>query len=652
MPAPTTAASMYELPDYDHDHDHVPNPESLLLPSSPSGPQPVPRLSFASPRTSYQGIPSNNDYNTMEHPRSSYMSAAPSGYMHPAQSTDNLYPAANTPGRNSDAHQSWYSNTPLAEAAAQHSVSSPLARDGLYEKDPLSRQQQQHRSGGLWAWCKRKPWLALLLLVLLIGAIGGAIGGVTGAMNRKDSSKSSTTDNNNNNTSNNNGGSTPDAGSGKTPSGTNQNETNAAPPAPTITPLPAWNWTDPRQKVMGVSLGNYLAIERWLDEDWFRSVAGEDSWDEWDLHKNLGPQKAVEVLQAHQQAFIQESDVEELAEYGMNTIRVPLPFWSLIPTQGNEPYNNASQLDRLSDIMTWAYKRNMYVIVDLHSMPGSQSGDQASGHNTSNPQFFSSTNQQRSIQTVTNLIQWIGSHPYKSVVSGVCPVNEPKAGSFAVTDMDKMAVLRQFYSRAYKLLSQAQLPMIFHPSFIGNPQDYWLDFVTGKDPNMLIYTIHPYPGFFPENSDQSDITNKVCNLAQSSVGYPVPILYGEWSLISGIQSNSYMRQYYISQLSAYSWSAGSLFWTYKAPVTQNPVLANPGLQETMFSFKDLLGMGLIPKPASKLSTNPTDYGAYNFVNSLSNPACGRIPVSQIGWKNPAVQGNSYSGRRRRRRQDA
>ncbi|KAK0532078.1 hypothetical protein OC835_003453 [Tilletia horrida] len=560
-----------------------------------------------------------------------------------------------TPGRHSEAHQSWYSGSPLAEVAAQHSASSPLAGTGAARSAAHHNINEKGRSasgsgGGFWGWCKRKPWIALLLLLVIIAAGVGVGIGVSRGMSSSDSEKESAQGGagNNNNNSNGNSNTSGANGNGSGSSGTRTSDAAPTPTVAPIVPLAPWDWTDPRQKVMGVSLGNYLAIERWLDEDWFRSVAGENVWDEWGLHQTLGAEKTVEVLAEHHKNYIQESDLDELVEYGLNTIRVPLPFWALIPTTGNEPYVNASQLDRLSDVMQWCHKRGLYVIVDLHSMPGSQSGDQASGHNTSNPLFWTDNNQARSVQTVQNLINWISNHPYKSVVSGVCPVNEPRAQfGFSSNDPEKLGILRTFYARTYSMLSRAQLPMIFHPSFYqGDALAYWADFVTGKDPKMLIYTVHPYPGFFPVKYDTDAMTEAVCKHARDSIGYPVPVMYGEWSAISGVETVSYMKQYYTTQLSAWSWSAGGIFWSYKAPVTQNPVLANTGMQETMFSFVDLMKLGVIPKPNAPLSSNPKDYGVFNFVRGL-NGACGSIPISQIGWKSPAAYSSGYSGRRRR-----
>lgn len=43
--------------------------------------------------------------------------------------------------------------------------------------------------------------------------------------------------------------------------------------------LPVWNWgTD---KAIGICLGNWLTLERFMDEDWFVGLAGNDAQDEW-----------------------------------------------------------------------------------------------------------------------------------------------------------------------------------------------------------------------------------------------------------------------------------------------------------------------------------------------------------------------------------
>ena len=259
-----------------------------------------------------------------------------------------------------------------------------------------------------------------------------------------------------------------------------------------ITPLPFWNYADPQAKVVGVSLGNWLVLERWMDEDWFTSTAGGDAWDEWDFSNSLGPAKAKAALEDHWNTWIVESDLDTLASVGINHIRIPLGFWTMIPTTGNEPYVNHTQLAHLEQMLGWMYKRSMRALIDMHGMPGSQNGDQSSGHNTTNPTWFNSANQARSDTVIDNLLDWINASPYKSVVASIAPANEPCGPNQATPD--KLSTVQSFLERCYPKLKGAGFPMFFHHSFASNPTSYWQDFATGKDPSFLVMNDNPYQG--------------------------------------------------------------------------------------------------------------------------------------------------------------
>ena len=53
-------------------------------------------------------------------------------------------------------------------------------------------------------------------------------------------------------------------------------------------------------------------------------------------------------------------------------------------------------------------------------LPGSQNGEESSGHLTESPAWFGNTvNQGRSDATVAAVIAWLETNPYRSVVSGI-----------------------------------------------------------------------------------------------------------------------------------------------------------------------------------------------------------------------------------------
>jgi aryl-phospho-beta-D-glucosidase BglC (GH1 family) len=122
-------------------------------------------------------------------------------------------------------------------------------------------------------------------------------------------------------------------------------------------------------------------------QDWFIENAGADSWDEWDFTATLGQEKSLEVLSQHWDTWITEDDMDVMFNHGINHIRIPTGYWAWIPTTGDEPYlnNSAVYQAQIDKVLGWAYARGMYVVLDLHGLPGSQNGEQASGHNTTTP---------------------------------------------------------------------------------------------------------------------------------------------------------------------------------------------------------------------------------------------------------------------------
>ncbi|KZO96716.1 glycoside hydrolase family 5 protein [Calocera viscosa TUFC12733] len=464
------------------------------------------------------------------------------------------------------------------------------------------------------AWWQR-PWTMAVILLCLVGVAALAVGlGVHYATDGKSASRTPSA----------NSGSGGE-GSNSTGSGSGTNSSAPAQPAynvSAIAPLPKWNWTDSSQKMIGISLGNYLVLERWMTEDWFVGAAGPDAYDEWTFTNFTGG-AAPGLLQAHWDSWVSEDDIERVYQAGVNTIRVPTGYWAWIPTIEGEPYVQAGQLDRLELVMSWAYKRGMYVLVDLHGLPGSQNGEQQSGHNTSDVRFYQPAYQTRSDATLAAALSWISSSPYRSVVSGIEVCNEPRPNSD-----DNFSVLAAYYERSYTACTNRSdpVPMIFHHGFPNTDHlAYWLDFVTGKDPNFLILEDHPYPGNFPLQTDEANILYQVCQDAASYEGYPVPVAVTEWSLTTGVNDTSFESQFYAQQLTAWAWSAGSVFWSLRANISQLAILAAPPNQQKQYSFLDLLDEGgIIALPSN------TNQSSASFISSL-NQGCGNIPGEQ--WSN-------------------
>ncbi|POW03680.1 hypothetical protein PSHT_11572 [Puccinia striiformis] len=406
-----------------------------------------------------------------------------------------------------------------------------------------------------------------------------------------------------------------------------------------LTPKPKWDFDV--NKIVGINLGNWLILERWMVEDWFVEKAGPNSWDEWSFTIAQGD-NAAKLLDEHWSTWVTEADVEKLYQAGINTFRIPIGYWIFVETVPPEPYIQTGQLDYLERLCGWAYARDMYIILDLHGLPGSQNGEQQSGHNTTSPNFFQPLQQARSDQTIKAVVDWIGSSAYYSIISGIEVVNEPRPYT-----TEQRAMLRAFYDRSYETiqtLGPKAPAMLFADGFVpGDKFAYWWEFASSHktQPPTLIYTDHPYIGYFPAQTNAADIYNQICTKGTKYANFPVTTIITEWSLRTGIQNTTFEKSFYEAQLNTWSWYSGAVFWSLRVLDSKVAVLADK-VAQYQWSFESLLERGSIASPTKKGDTT-------QFLKELTNP-CGAPPT--LVRDGPAPQGTAAAAAIARRREAA
>lgn len=115
------------------------------------------------------------------------------------------------------------------------------------------------------------------------------------------------------------------------------------------------------QKVRGVNLGGWFVLEPWITPSLFE---GNAAVDEYTLTQELGKDAAESKLSAHWNSFITEDDFGQIAGAGLNHVRIPIGYWSVIPVDG-EPYVQGAY-DKLSQALDWAQGAGLKVLIDLH----------------------------------------------------------------------------------------------------------------------------------------------------------------------------------------------------------------------------------------------------------------------------------------------
>jgi endoglucanase len=122
----------------------------------------------------------------------------------------------------------------------------------------------------------------------------------------------------------------------------------------------------------GTSLGNWLIPEGYMFK--FKSINSPRLINE-AISELIGPDEAREFWEKYLQTYITEADIHYLHIIGVNSIRIPFSYRMFTKEDylgQNNPDRGFELLDR---VVGWCKKENIYVVLDMHSAPGGQTGD-------------------------------------------------------------------------------------------------------------------------------------------------------------------------------------------------------------------------------------------------------------------------------------
>ena len=226
----------------------------------------------------------------------------------------------------------------------------------------------------------------------------------------------------------------------------------------------------------GTNLGNWLEPEGYM----FHFDGGPQSPREIeDLTTELiGPDKAAEFWQQWRRSYITAGDVDRIKKQGFNSVRVPI-HWRLFDSDDAEGFHLLDQL------VQWARKDGIYVIIDLHCAPGGQTGtniDDSNGY----PWLFSS--QEAQAHTIAIWRRIAGHYKNEPIVLGYDLLNEPIPHYPQLQQFNKD--LEPFYRRLAESIRQIDRN---HVLILGGAQwdSNFKVFGPPFDSNVM-YTFHKY----------------------------------------------------------------------------------------------------------------------------------------------------------------
>lgn len=148
--------------------------------------------------------------------------------------------------------------------------------------------------------------------------------------------------------------------------------------------------------IKGVNLGNWLVLEKWMNPSLFE---GTTAADEYYLPTQLTREVYEARIKMHRSQYISERDFVYIKSLGLNAVRIPVPYFIF----GDCP-PFIGCVEELDKAFAWAEKYGLLILIDLHTVPGSQNGFDNGG------------------------------------ISGVCKwAKEPESIEFAITVLERLA---------------------------------------------------------------------------------------------------------------------------------------------------------------------------------------------------------------------
>lgn len=219
--------------------------------------------------------------------------------------------------------------------------------------------------------------------------------------------------------------------------------------------------------IRGVNLGGWFVLEPYMNPSLFGS--GDNvPVDEYHWTEQKGKDEASSILEQHWDSWIQESDFENLEQWGFNFARIPIGYWAFLALPG-DPYVQG-QMKYLDRAIGWARAHSIKLWIDLHGVPGSQNGFDNSGLRDS-LRFQDGANTNLTMLALDILLNRYAAPLYYDVIIGIEVVNEPLGPELS---MDK---LHAYYDDAYHSLRDfGDQGAVFHDAFmdIGYFED-WLN---------------------------------------------------------------------------------------------------------------------------------------------------------------------------------
>ena len=340
----------------------------------------------------------------------------------------------------------------------------------------------------------------------------------------------------------------------------------------------------------GYAPGGWLLIEGYMMHETDGSIGAQHQIKS-NLVSLMGAEKTEEFFKKWRENHFTKRDVDSLASWGFNSIRVPLHYnLFTLPIQEEPTAGENTWLEEgfsiVDNVLAWAKPHNMYVILDLHAAPGGQGKNtDISDYDPNKPSLWES--EQNKSKTVALWRKIAERYKDNEWIGGYDLLNETN------WDLPEGKDLKDLFVRITNAIREVDDKHII----IIEGNDYANNF-TGLLPpwdDNMAYSFHKY-----WNSTNEDDLNWILPIREQ---YDVPLWMGE----SGENSNTW----YTDAVSLFeNNNVGWAWWAMKKIGSVNSpyrIVVNDGYQKILNYWKDE-------------GDKPTEQEAYDAMMKLADNA--------------------------------
>jgi hypothetical protein len=179
----------------------------------------------------------------------------------------------------------------------------------------------------------------------------------------------------------------------------------------------------------GIGTGNWM-----LQEGYMMNTSGATNGTQWNFREKLvntiGEAKTAEFYEAWWDNHFRKVDVDSMAAWGFNMVRVAMHYKIFtLPVEKEPEAGRDTWLEdgfaRLDNLLSWCAENRIYLILDMHGCPGAQGDDSnISDYDNRQPSLWESEENKRKLTALwRKLAERYADSPW---IGGYDLINEPK----------------------------------------------------------------------------------------------------------------------------------------------------------------------------------------------------------------------------------